>query len=285
MYSAVDQELRHFGVRHCRLTVFTREPCRDHDIAPLWQDVVARVERPYCNVMSLLQYLHALTKEAVRMWPSIHSAMYGIMSHADSDSGAWSLHCALHHKDPSEAVDSDAVIVLQCKTALSNSKVGPHLANSEDTISTLSFELHMRPRPGFVEKGIDRHANDQTINLLVKDLMIGLQKELLYRAFSSNASLVEAAALYIERSFSSSVFDRYCQLECIRTLGRGGPRGASTYWRHERFCQNAINLPKSVGRSVLLYGEHNPRTWSAQTENQDHALSVFALAKMRAVAN
>lgn len=269
------------------MKVFTKTPGREYDLESLWHNVLARVQRPDFTALSLLQHLRVLTRESVLLWPSIDSALVGIAAEIVPGGSAWGLHFGLRHEGPLEHVDNEPIIVLQCKTNGGlKSKKGPNLATLGNSTWNVSFQLYMRLKPGFVDAETDQpsnrnHASNDTIKLAAEMLLSGLQQQLLRCTFTSNASSLEAAVQYLEREFSSTIFDRYCQLEQI--TARGG--GVFVERNHKKSLQDAAETPNHVNRSVLLHEERSPEIWHAETGEQSHSLSVSIIAKTRAVAD
>lgn len=249
-------------------------------LKPLWHEKIARMEEPTENTLSVLQYLHNLTKQAFVAWPSLHGATVGLRP---SISAEWTLHCALPRSDSSKSLDESPEFILQVTTKKMGKpfKTGPQIPNAQNWMKRLSFDLHLRPKEAsLTEITANRPTNPKsthTINFAVGKLMDEVRKEILHRTLTSHASFLEAAVQSLERNFSSSILSEYVELKGVKTMHEHGSADRSFRLYHERPSQGAAPLSSPLGRSVHSDENHGLHTHSSATVGQKHIESVHKL--------
>jgi hypothetical protein len=250
-------------------------------LIPLWYEIVARTRTPTEGTLSVLQYLHVLSKQAVVVWPSIERAHVRLTS-AGGDNITWTLECLLRRNDQSKAVDGHTVFILRMgqikiTTSKMHLKVGSHPPNSGNTIRWLSFHLSLRPKFSFIEKTADqpaRRRSTDTISFATNKMINRVRSELARRTLTSNVSLLEAAANSLECNFRSSILNEHFELEKVKTIGTYKQGSGPVEWYHERPSQHASLSSTSIGRPALLGEELHPPTSASVTADHEHLTSV-----------
>jgi len=197
-------------------------------------------------------------KQMAVVWPSIDTTITGLVGTVDRAGYAttWRLKCVLTRSDPPRAPDFLLHTDVKVPISAYYRKVGPRFSKVENTGITLSFCLLLRPKASFMEHEVAQPTDRKTMETAVDELMSATRSDLLRCTFTSNTSLIEAAAQSLERNFYSSSFAKYTKIQCVDTTLRFHHHinGSRVEWLHKRAHQNVT--PTSTSSPTTVNSKH-----------------------------